>query len=264
MKNYFKNNQELWDSRVGVHLKSELYDHENFMKGKCSLTEIERDALGDVSGKTLLHLQCHFGQDTISWARKGAIPTGVDFSEKAIAEARKIADELDVKARFIQSNVYDIPEILDEKFDIVFSTFGAIPWLPDLEKWAKIVRDSLKPGGVFYLAEFHPAFYLFNFENGKVEYDYFNSGVPYEEFVDGTYADKEYKGEKRAEYFWNHSITGILTPLLKEGLKLAELKEHDFSPYNCFPNMVEKEPGRYVWSFFENKIPHVLSMKMEM
>jgi len=98
MKNYFQKNQELWDSRVAVHLKSDLYDHENFLKGKSSLTEIERDALGDVSGKSLLHLQCHFGQDTISWARKGAKVTGIDFSENAIQEARKIAGELNIDA----------------------------------------------------------------------------------------------------------------------------------------------------------------------
>ena len=260
--NYFKNNQELWDSRVAVHLKSELYDHEKFMAGKCSLTEIERDALGDVAGKSLLHLQCHFGQDTLSWARRGAKVTGIDFSQKAIDEARKIAEELKLEARFITTNVYDLPEVLDEKFDFVFSTFGAIPWLPDLGKWAKIVGQYLKPGGIFYLAEFHPAFYLFNFENGKVEFNYFNTGIPYEEIVEGTYADKNIKIGKRTEYFWNHSITDIVNPLIGQGLNVLELNEHDFSPFNCFPNMKEVAPGRYVWNPFGVRIPHVLSLKM--
>jgi len=112
------------------------------------------------------------------------------------------------------------------------------------------------------LEEFHPAFYLFNFDNAKVEYDYFEREAPYEEFVEGTYADKEHKHEKRAEYFWNHSITGILTPLLRNGLELLELKEYDFSPYNCFPNMEEVSPGRYVWNLTGQKIPHILSIKM--
>ena len=264
MEEYFEHNRRLWENRVAVHLESELYDQANFLAGKSSLTEIERDALGDVTGKTLLHLQCHFGQDTLSWARQGAIATGIDFSENAIVTAREIAAELDLEARFISTNVYDLPEVLDEKFDIVFSTFGAIPWLPDMEKWAAIVGRFLKPGGLFYLAEFHPTLYLFNFDNAKVEYSYFNEGTPYVEDVVGTYADK-LKGEGGGrECFWNHSISEVVNALLSQGLQLLELNEYDFSPYNCFPNMNEREPGRFVWGNFGVRLPHVFSVKMKM
>lgn len=264
MQDFFEQNRQLWDSRVAVHLKSELYDQENFMAGKNSLTEIERDALGDVSGKSLLHLQCHFGQDTLTFARQGAVVTGIDFSEKAIETARSIASELGLPARFITTNVYDLPDVLDEKFDFVFSTFGAIPWLPDMEKWAAIVGRHLKPGGIFYLAEFHPTLYMFNFENEKIEYSYFNKAEPYIEDVEGTYADK-IKGEGGGrECFWNHSISEVVNALLAQGLHLLELNEYDFSPYNCFPGLKEREPGRYVWGSFDATFPHVFSLKMKM
>ena len=260
---YFETNQKFWDSRVESHLNSEMYDMKAFMAGESSLKEIESEALGDVSGKTLLHLQCHFGQDTLSWERKGAIATGMDFSEKAITKAREIRDELGLKSRFIASNVYDLPEVLNEKFDIVFTSYGATPWLPDLEKWAAIVSHFLKPGGLFYIAEFHPTLYMFNFDNYQVEYGYFNENKPYIEEVTGSYADPD-NPQKGTECFWNHSISEKVNALLKNGLQLLELNEYDYSPYNCFPNMTEREPGRYTWGQdkFGVKVPLVLSLKM--
>ena len=221
---YFDQNENLWNNRVAVHLRSKLYDMPGFLKGKSSLTEIEANALGDVNGKSLLHLQCHFGQDTLSWARQGAIVTGVDFSKKAIESAEQLAADLDLTARFIHSNVYDLPLVLKEKFEVVFTTFGAIPWLPDLEAWAKMIGQFLNKGGTFYLAEFHPAFYLFNFENFQIEYNYFNKGAPYEEIVEGTYADQTAK-IKDKEYFWNHSLQEVIMPLLENGLQLEEFRE---------------------------------------
>lgn len=260
---YFEINRQFWDSRVASHTQSEMYDVDAFLKGKSSLTEIEKDALRDVSGKTLLHLQCHFGMDTLSWERKGAIATGVDFSSKAITKAEELRDQLNLKARFIESNVYDLPEVLEEQFDIVFTSYGATPWLPDLEKWAAIVNRYLKPGGLFYIAEFHPSLYLFNFENYQVEYQYFNTGKPYVEEVTGSYADPG-NPQKGTECFWNHSISEKVNALLKQGLQLLELNEYDYSPYNCFPNMQEREPGRYVWGKdkFGVNLPMVLALKM--
>ena len=166
-------------------------------------------------------------------------------------------------ARFIETNVYDLPAVLDGRFDFVFSSYGTIVWLPDLDKWASIVSRYLKPGGIFYLAEFHPTLYMFNFDNYQVEYDYFNDGNPYIEEVVGSYADTESK-TKATEYFWNHPVSEIVNALIKNGLELLELKEYDFSPYNCFPNMYEREPGRYVWGQdkFGRRIPMILSVKM--
>lgn len=256
----FEANRKHWDQRVAVHFKSDFYNVEGFKKGQSSLTEIERDELGDVAGKTLLHLQCHFGQDTLSWARKGAIVTGVDFSPKAIATAKKLSGELDIPASFIEANVYDLPDLLDEQFDIVFTSFGSIVWLPDLARWAAVVAGFLKPGGNFYIAEFHPTLYLFDFETGKVSYDYFNAGV-YKENIERTYtgSDETMVGE---EFFWNHDLSEVISSLLKEGLQLVEFKEFPFSPYKCFPNMEEKGPGRYVWAKPGHELPHVYSLKM--
>lgn len=264
---FFDSNKKFWDSRVEPHQKSDLYKMDAFMKGETSLTEIERDALGDVNGKSLLHLQCHFGQDTISWARKGAIATGIDFSPKAIARANELKDELGVPARFIESNVYDLPKVLDEKFDIVFTTYGATPWLPNLDKWAEVVANHLKEGGLFYLAEFHPTFYMFNFDNYKVEYSYFNNKEekPIIEEVTGSYANPD-DPTKGTECFWQHSISEKVNALLRQGLQLLELNEYDFSPYKVFPNMVEREPGRYIWGEdkFGVRVPLILSLKMRM
>jgi ubiquinone/menaquinone biosynthesis C-methylase UbiE len=208
----------------------------------------------------LLHLQCHFGQDTLSWARKGAVVTGIDFSENAIAAARDLAQRANLPAAFVLSNVYDLPSTLTGEFDFVFSTYGAIPWLPDLEKWAAIVSRFLKKGGVFYLAEFHPTLYMFNFDTYKVGYHYFNKRV-YEETVSGTYADPS-ANLVETEYFWNHPHEEVLMSLLGQGLRLTEFREYDFSPYACFPNMVEREPGRFAWGNFGVRLPHIYSVKM--
>lgn len=258
---YFDQNQKIWNDKVESHLKSDFYDQPGFMAGKSSLTEIEANALGNVQGKTMLHLQCHFGQDSISWARQGAKVTAIDFSEKAIETARQINTELGMDVQFLQSDVYSLPDVLTGEFDIVFTTFGAIPWLPDLEKWAGIVSHFLKPGGCFYLAEFHPTLYLFNFDNFKVEYGYFTEKNPYSEEISGTYADPS-AGVQGLEYFWNHSISEVITPLLANGLQVIDFQEFDFSPYKCFSNMVEREKNRYVWGNFGVRLPHIFSLKM--
>lgn len=257
---YFKANRHQWDQRVPIHLQSDFYDVAGFRNGNLSLTQIELEGLGSVRGKRLLHLQCHFGMDTLSWARLGAEVTGVDFSAKAVEEAIKLSEELNLPARFIEANVYDLPDLLNEEFDVVFTSFGAIVWLPDLLRWADIVHRFLARSGTFYIAEFHPALYIFDFDTGSVAYNYFNTGV-YEEKVEKTYAGS---GEKIAgtEYFWNHSISEVLTPLLNKGLALISFREFDYSPYACFPNMVERGPHKFIWDIHPQRLPHVYSLKM--
>ena len=149
-------NRRNWNERTPVHAASDFYDVEGFKAGRITLRDLERREVGEVSGKTLLHLQCHFGLDTMSWARLGAKPTGVDFSDAAIDLARSLNDELGLGVRFIHSNIYDLPGVLDEQFDIVFTSYGVLCWLPDLDDWARVASNHLKPGGVFYIAEFHP------------------------------------------------------------------------------------------------------------
>ncbi|MFW9973572.1 MAG: class I SAM-dependent methyltransferase, partial [Candidatus Odinarchaeota archaeon] len=134
---FFETNLKRWNELVELNAKSRLYDLEGFKSGNSSLLRIELEELGNVMGKSLLHLQCHFGMDTLSWARLGAYVTGVDFSDKAINLARDLSKELNIPARFIQANLYDIPNILHEQFDIVFTSYGTICWLPNLAKWAQ-------------------------------------------------------------------------------------------------------------------------------
>jgi SAM-dependent methyltransferase len=260
-ESYFEQNKKLWNKKVRHHFDSAFYNVKGFKAGESSLTEIEKAELPDLTGKTLLHLQCHFGQDTLSLARLGAQVTGVDFSENAIKTARELSTELNLNARFIEANIYDLPRILQEEYDVVFTTYGTIPWLPDLQKWAEIISKSLKKGGLFYFADFHPTFYLFNFDNKQVEFSYFNEGKPYEEFVSGTYADPLAPINEK-EYFWNHAIEEVISPLLENGFSLEAFREYDFSPFNCFPNMEETQPGRYQFNMGGLRIPHIYMLQM--
>ena len=261
MNKYFTTNQKLWDSKTEFHKNSEFYDLKNFKKGKTSLNKYELEALGDVSGKSILHLQCHFGQDTLSWARMGAKCTGADLSSKSIELARQLNNELGLDAKFVQSNVLELDQNLEGQFDIVFTSYGTVCWLPDLNQWAKVINHFLKPGGTFYIAEFHPVINMLDWDNNTFAYPYFNPGHPFEEEEEGTYADKT-ANIKLKEYFWLHSISQVMSPLLEQGLQLVEFKEFPFSPYNCFPNMKPVDDGMYV--FWDEKLglPHVYSMKM--
>src|SRR6266852_5932566 len=147
MDTYSKANLDWWNEVVGVHAQGDTYGLERFKAGMSKLKYLEREEVGEVTGKSLLHLQCHFGMDTLSWARLGASVTGVDFSEEAIALAQSLSQELAIPARFLQTNIYDLPDVLDEQFDLVFTSYGAICWLPDLKPWGQLIARYLKPGG---------------------------------------------------------------------------------------------------------------------
>jgi 2-polyprenyl-3-methyl-5-hydroxy-6-metoxy-1,4-benzoquinol methylase len=256
---YFEANKELWNQRTTVHKDSSFYDLEGFRKGKPVLTPIETSELGEVKGKSMLHLQCHFGMDSLDWARRGAKVTGMDLSDTAIEEARKLNSELGLDAKFICSNLYDLEKNLEEQFDIVFTSYGVIGWLPDLEEWARIVARYLKTGGTFYMAEFHPVVWMFDEEFTHVKYYYENREL-IETDAEGTYTDRDAPISGK-EYSWNHSISEVLNALLKAGLKLVMFNEHMYSPYPCFRNIVQGEDGKWRVKGMEGKIPMVYSMK---
>ena len=199
---YIKINKETWNNKTEVHLKSEFYDNENFLIGKSTLNAIELELLGDVSNKKILHLQCHFGQDSLSLSRLGAKVTGVDFSDKAIEKAREFNDQLNLDAKFICCDLYDLPNYLNEKFDIVFTSYGTIGWLPDLTKWANVVSKFLKPDGKFIMADFHPIVWMYDNAFKEIAYSYFNI-EPIIEDESGTYADR-YSEIKAKTIGWNH------------------------------------------------------------
>lgn len=235
-----------------------MYDVEGFLAGRNSLTALELELLGEVAGKRILHLQCHFGQDTLSLARMGAEVTGLDISDHALDEARRLADRLDLKARWVQSNVVDhVPE-LDNGFDIVFTSYGTIGWLPDLQPWAVNIRRYLKPGGRFVFVEFHPVVWMFDNDFTRIQYSYFNREIIAEE-EQGTYADRN-APIKLTSYGWNHDLGEVLGALLSEGLRIERFIELDGSPHDSFPNTVRGDDGLYRVKGMEGRLPMVYAL----
>lgn len=258
-ENYLEINRNSWNNRLEAHLKSEFYDLDGFLKGKSSLNSIEIDRLGELSGKTILHLQCHFGQDSLSLARLGAKVTGVDLSDKAINTAKALAEQLKIDADFICCDIYDLPQHLDRQFDIVFTSYGTIGWLPDLEKWGKLIAQYLKPNGKFLIVEFHPVVWMFDNDFDKVAYNYFNV-VPIVETETGTYADKSAPIHQQS-VSWNHPMSEVLNSLIKNGLEIVSFDEFDYSPYNCFNKTIEPEPNKYRIEHLEDKIPMLYAIE---
>ena len=258
-KDYIKQNREGWNKKLDFHLQSEFYDLSGFLQGKSSLQEIELGLLGDIAGMKILHLQCHFGLDTLSLARLGAEVTGVDLSDKAIAKAEEIAEKTGLDANFICCDLYELPHHLHGKFDMVYTTYGTIGWLPDLDKWASLISGFLRPGGELLFIEFHPVVWMFDDNFEKVGYDYFNTG-PIVETETGTYADPNASLEQEL-VSWNHSLDEVFQNLLKAGLEITLFEEYNYSPYDCFKNTQEEELGRFRIKHLKHKIPMVYALK---
>ncbi|MCC6551430.1 MAG: class I SAM-dependent methyltransferase [Polyangiaceae bacterium] len=237
-------NRASWNARTPVHLKSRFYDLEGWKRGRCSLKPVEIEEVGDVRGKSLLHLQCHFGQDTLSWARRGASVVGLDFSDAAIAAARELAAEAGLPARFVCADVYDAAAAVGETFDVVFTSYGVLGWLPDLEPWARQVAACMKPGGRFHLVEFHPFVWIFDDALEKIVYPWDSRGAPIHTEQTGTYADPG-ADVKVVDVGWNHGIGTVVSALLGAGLVLEGLREHSYTAYAIFPGSMEVAPGRF-------------------
>ncbi len=242
---HFEINRKTWNEKTPIHFESEFYDKHAFAKAKSSLNNYELEALGDVTGKSLLHLQCHFGQDSLSWAHRGATVTGVDISDVAIAKAQELSNELEIAATFIQCNVLDTSQYVKEQFDIVFTSYGVIGWLPDLKPWAQMISERLTSGGTFYLVEFHPIIWMYDYtgKQPELKYHYNQSDAIYDEYP-GTYADQNASMISK-EYGWNHSLSDVIQSLIDAGLQLQLFAEHDGSPYDVFPDMELGDDGLY-------------------
>lgn len=256
--NYIEINKNSWKNRTQTHISSDFYDMNGFLKGNTSLNEIELQLLGNIQGKSILHLQCHFGQDSISLSKLGAKVTGIDLSDKAIIKAKEIATILNTDTEFICCDIYDLPQHLDKKFDIVYTSYGVIGWLPDMDKWAEIIFQFLKSDGQLVFIEFHPVVWMFDDNFEKIAYNYFNE-TPIYEAESGTYADKN--APITQEYVtWNHSLSEVINSLIKKGLIINEMNEYDYSPYNCFNHTIEFEPKKYRIKHLDNKIPMCYSI----
>lgn len=225
-------NRDLWDAWTELHttVSGTYLDELTLVReGGITLDETVLSEVGDVAGRSLLHLQCHFGLDTLSWERMGAKATGVDFSGKAISEAQCLAQELGLPARFVCADVYDLPGVLDQRYDIVFTSDGVWPWLPDLERWAEVVAGCLKPGGVFYMRDVHPIRRVLKpprpDANGTpVEIGYVARPVPVRFEEPGSYAVPDHDSVHTA-YYWQRGLGEIVTALCAAGLRLEFLHE---------------------------------------
>ena len=263
---YMEANRSHWDEVVGIHMRSEFYDVAAFKAGRSKLKPVERAELGDVRGKTLLHLQCHFGMDTLSWARdEGAIVTGVDFSEPAVEQARALAAELGIAARFIHSNVYDLPNVLDERFDIVFTSYGVLGWLPDIERWARVAAQFVRPGGTFYIVEFHPISNVFDETAGVddlyVKYPYFELAEPFKDDSGNDYADPSAPLEHTTTYWFPHSLGDVVSALIDAGLRIDHLHEFPFSTYQFLPFTERRPDGTVRLTKHDGCVPLLYSIK---
>lgn len=258
-ENYININRDAWNKKTGIHLESEFYDNESFIENTNSLKQIELELLGDIRGKSVLHLQCHFGQDSISLAKLGAKVTAVDLSDKAIDAANILAKKTNAEVDFICCNVYDLPKHLSKKFDIMFASYGVIGWLPDLKKWAEVVAHFLKPDGEFIFVEFHPFIWMYDDDFDTVAYRYFNSGEIVED-VKGTYANRDAKIEYKT-ICWNHSTSEVLNSLIKAGINIEQFNEYDYSPYNCFKHTLQIGTDKFIIKHLGNKIPMTFAIR---
>jgi SAM-dependent methyltransferase len=260
-------NREHWEELAARHPDTEFYDVAGFLAGETSLLPLEREEFGPLVGEgvSLLHLQCHFGLDTLSWAREGCDVVGVDFAGTAIETARELAVEagLDEHAEFVRADVYDVPEVLDRTFDAVFTSYGVLPWLPDLDGWAEVVAGSLAPGGVFYLAENHPFTGTLHedSEPGGMRFAYPYFGGEHLTFeADGSYADPEAELEHRRTHEFSHSLGEVLTALLDAGLDLEFVHEHPWSEFRALDAMEADEEGRWWLPGLEHDLPFLFSV----
>lgn len=259
-------NRARWDERVAIHTASDYYDQDRFRRARDVIRDFEVAEVGDVTGRSLLHLQCHFGQDTLSWAHRGAARVvGLDFSEPAIETARELAAELGYgpdRAAFVAADVYDAAEAVpDDAYDIVYTGIGALNWLPDLERWADTAASLVAPGGFLYLAEFHPLCDVLDDETGsRIVHDYFSRDAWVDE-VSGTYTDLEAPTVNNRSVEWQHPLGDVVSALAGAGLRIDFLHEHDMTMFQRFTALRRAEDGYYRFPGDRPRIPLMYSLR---
>lgn len=243
MNQFRDTNRSLWNGWAEINFRASSYRTDAFRAGENKLHAIEREEVGDVSGRSLLHLQCHFGLDTLSWARLGATVTGVDFSPKGIELAESLSRELNIPARFICCDLYELPRHVQGEFDIVYTSYGVLCWLPDLTRWAQLIARYLRPGGRFHIVEFHP--FLFAFDPTKSEQrlepilPYFPQSEPQLWEETGSYADRD-ADFRHDSYIWPHSISEVLNALIHAGLRIEHFHEFPYCVDEFLPGLMQE------------------------
>lgn len=261
-----------WDDRADFHVGQALnqdtpagYRINEFLAGKCTLRPCEIESLGDAAGKSLVHLQCHIGLDTISWARRGANATGVDLSGKSIHYARELAQKTGVKADFHECDVYATADVLGRTYDIVYTSRGVLVWLPDLDRWARTVARLMHAGSVFYIHEEHTLMDCFEpvgdagQEQFVLKYDYFANAI--ETGENGTYTDRQAKLAHPKNYQWQHRLGDVVTALARAGLVIDEMKEMPEGFYQRHPQMQRQSDGTWTMPKHLAKVPLSFSIR---
>jgi len=236
-------NRRNWDERASIHARDTTGDYmlDRFRAGEDALHAIEAAELGNIAGKRALHLQCHIGRDTLCLARRGAIATGLDFSSVALDFARRLADETGIRANFVQGTVDEAPHLTPGPFDLVFTTWGTICWLPDLSVWARAIASVLAPGGELYFADAHPSFLVMGDHDGRLVpmYDFQTPAERPLDFVNAT----TYTGDPtimthQSTREWIHSLSTILGALIDAGLTIVMFHEHEVLPWQGVSSLV--------------------------
>jgi SAM-dependent methyltransferase len=261
-------NRRHWDELAALHPSTDAYDVEGFLDGGSTITWLEREGVGDVEGADLLHLQCHFGLDTLSWLREGAAEVvGVDFSPVAIDQARDLAERAGLadRARFVEADLYDLPDRLDRQFDVVFTSFGVINWLPDIERWAAVAARFLRPGGQFFIADLHPISHvIFELEpddDGVLRSDWpYFSDESHAFDDDGSYADTEADVEHTETREWFHDLGSVVTALIDAGLRIESLGEHPFACFEQFRGQMRQRDDGF-WEIPGEDYPLTFSVR---
>lgn len=255
MNEHHEVNRKGWNLRTDPHFEHPAYRVKEFLAGESTLHPLEHKEIGDVTGKRLLHLQCHFGLDTLSWARLGADVTGIDISDRSIARANELREKTGLDARFIRCDLFDLPDILEDTFDIVFTSYGVLWWMSDINRWAKVAARYVRRGGMFYIVDDHPAGNMLD-ENKKVFEPYFHQAEA--EFYPGD--DYCVKGLRIEDYGWRWTLGDIITALIEAGLTIEFLHEFPFCVYDAHPNFV-KDGDWWYYPDRKDDVPMTFSIK---
>jgi SAM-dependent methyltransferase len=255
-------NRANWDDRVPIHLASSFYDLDGFRAGASTLRPFEAAEAGDVAGKRLVHLQCHVGLDTLSWARRGALVSGLDFSAPAVDAAAALARSLGIDATFVVSDVYDAAAAFPgQRFYIVYTGIGALVWLPDIPRWARVVASLLAPGGFLYLVEGHPVAQVLDDEAAGlvVARDYFFAGPEMSDWSH-TYTDGPALEHVRSVQF-QHGLGEIVSALAAAGLRIEFLHEFGFDAFGRFGSLQRRDDGTYWLPPERPRVPMIFSLR---
>lgn len=248
-------NKQTWNKRVEEHIKSDFYGLSDFLNGKSALDQLDLDLLGDIKGKKVLHLQCHFGMDTLSLARLGAQVVGVDISDVAIQKAKELSCQIGIKVEFICCDISDLPQYLDGDFDIIYTSYGVVNWLPDLNAWGNVINHFLSPVGFFLMIEFHPILWMFDEEYKNIKYPYSSKEI-YRAFEPSYTGDST---ENLEVINWIYGLSDIFNGLMNNGLKITTFQEYDYSPYNL-SNLFVGDNGKYRVKGKEKLFPLLFSL----